>query len=270
MEPSKKVIVLTGGSRGIGLQTVRLLASQGHQVFATSRSATLEKEAGFQMVRLDVTDQSSVDSCVQLVISEAGRIDILINNAGFDLYGSLEDSAWDEITSQMDVNFYGTLRMIKAVVPHMRTQGGGRIINIGSLGGLLGLPLNSIYAASKFALEGVSDSLRLELLPHNIFVSILEPGSVSTDSLHQSIVETSQISQPYLARHKAMVSKMRSDGAKSPLRPTDVAATIASIIATPTPRLRYPVGSQAKWVPRMRSVMPQGVFEKMMLRLFPQ
>ena len=127
-----------------------------------------------------------MQGCVRQVLAASGRIDVLVNNAGFDLYGALEDASWSEFSEQLDTNFLGAVRMVRAVMPHMRSQRSGRIVNLSSLGGRIGLPMNSAYAASKFALEGFSESLRLELLPANVFVSLIEPPAVATGTLDRS------------------------------------------------------------------------------------
>lgn len=221
------------------------------------------------MVLLDIQNNDSVQRCVEEVVGRAGRIDVLVNNAGFDLYGAFEETSLEEFEEQIDTNFMGAVRMVKAVLPRMRAQGGGRIINISSLGGRLGLPMNSAYAASKFALEGFSESLRLELLPHKVYISVVVPGAVATDTLDSSIREVRTPVTAYVARREAMVRKMRDDGAKSSVKPTDVAEAVERIIAINEPPFTCTVGGQAKWIPRMKAALPQRAFEQVMCRLFP-
>jgi NAD(P)-dependent dehydrogenase (short-subunit alcohol dehydrogenase family) len=221
------------------------------------------------MVPLDIQSHDSVQRCVEAVIGRAGRIDVLVNNAGFDLYGALEETSWEEFEEQIDTNFMGAVRMVKAVLPRMREQGGGRIVNIGSLGGRLGLPMNSAYAASKFALEGFSESLRLEMLPHKVYVSVIVPGAVATDTLATSIREVSASVSAYVARREAMVHQMRDEGVKSRVKPADVADAVERLVASEVPPLTCTVGGQAKWIPRMKAALPQRTFERLMCRLFP-
>jgi NAD(P)-dependent dehydrogenase (short-subunit alcohol dehydrogenase family) len=195
---------------------------------------------------------------------------VLVNNAGYDLYGALEETSIDEFAEQLDTNFTGTVRMVKAVLPGMRARrDGARIVSIGSLGGRIGLPMNAAYAASKFALEGFSESLRLELLPHRVYVSVVVPGAVATDTLDTSIREVATPVDAYATRRRALVARMRRDGRRSPVRPIDVARTVERLVAAPVPPLSATVGAQAAWVPRMKAALPQRAFERVMCRLFP-
>lgn len=148
-------------------------------------------------------------------------------------------------------------------------QGGGRITNIGSLGGRTGLPTNRAYSASKFALEGFGESLRLELLPHKVYVSIVVPDAVATDTLDTSIRQVRTTLSAYAARGKAMVHKMRDEGAKSSVNPRDITMAVERLIATDKPPLTHKVGSQATWIPRLKTALPQRTFERIMCRLFP-
>lgn len=180
---SKKVVLVTGASKGIGLATAELLASQGYEVYGTSRekSGYVTKHPNFHLEVLDVTKDSSVQALVKKIIEQAGRIDILINNAGFGLGGPLECVNIEEIEEQFDVNFLGVVRMCQQVLPHMRRQNSGHIVNISSYQGIWGLPYGSSYSASKAALEVMSEALSIEVLPWNIKVSIVEPGHTATD-----------------------------------------------------------------------------------------
>ncbi len=269
MIQSRKTVLVTGASRGIGLEIARRLVGAGHQVFGTSRKTSGSPAKGVEMVSLDIQNNASVTGCVEEVVGRAGRIDVLVNNAGFDLYGALEETSLKEFEEQIDTNFMGAVRMVKAVLPGMRAQGGGRIVNIGSLGGRIGLPMNSAYAASKFALEGFSESLRLEMLPHMIYVSVIVPGAVATDTLDTSIREVSTSLDAYADRSKAMVRQMREEGAKSRVKAIDVAKAVERLVAAGEPPLTCTVGAQAKWIPRMKGALPQRTFERLMRKLFP-
>jgi NAD(P)-dependent dehydrogenase (short-subunit alcohol dehydrogenase family) len=267
---AQRTMLVTGGSRGIGRAIALHHAQRGWRVFATGRGAPAAQaaDAGIEALALELGDAASVKHCAAEVLQRAGRIDVLVNNAGFDLYGALEDTTIEQFDEQMSVNFHGAVRLIKQVLPAMRAQRGGRIVNIGSIGGLVALPLNSAYAASKFALEGFSESLRLELLPLGIFVSLVEPGSVATDTLDTSIREAGGVAGPYAARRTALVQRMRRDGARSALKPQQVAQAVQRAAEDRHPHLRYAVGAQATWVPRLKAWLPQRVFEAMMRRLF--
>jgi NAD(P)-dependent dehydrogenase (short-subunit alcohol dehydrogenase family) len=267
---ASKVILISGGTRGIGAETARLLSSSGHRVFVTSRRAGAAAPApGVRVLALDVTDQASVATCIGAVIESEGRIDGLVNNAGYDLYGAFEETTEAEFTAQLDTNLMGAVRLTRAVLPHMRAQGAGRIVQVSSLGGRVALPMNSAYAASKFGLEGFSAALRLEVKPFGIHVTLVEPPAVATDTLDTSIIEVKNALEPYVARRTAMVQKMRLDGMKSSISMADVAKAILQALSQRNPPLRITVGSQARMVPLMQALMPQARFEALMTRLFP-
>lgn len=221
------VVLITGASRGIGAAIASRLAQSSFTVHGTSRGGG-SGPAG-PLLTLDVCNEESVQDCVRQVLASSGRIDVLVNNAGFDLYGALEETSWSEFSEQLDTNFLGAVRMVRAVMPHMRAQRSGRIVNLSSLGGRIGLPINSAYAASKFALEGFSESLRLELLPANVFVSLIEPPAVATDTLDQSIRVARGAGGS--ARTAAMVDQMRKAGRTSPVTPDEVARTVLTVRA---------------------------------------
>jgi NAD(P)-dependent dehydrogenase (short-subunit alcohol dehydrogenase family) len=214
------------------------------------------------MLPLDVTDEGSVRSAIAQVIAEAGRLDVLVNNAGYDLYGAAEDTPLEDLQAQVDANFLGAVRLTTAALPQMRRQSGGRIINMSSVGGLLALPYNSAYAASKFALEGYSESLRYELLPTGIFVSLIEPGQVRTDTLETSIRSVS-------GRHAEEVAeRARSLGRGASLLPEQVARAVVRVVEARRPRLRYPVGGQARGVVWLKRLLPEPLLETFIMRQF--
>jgi len=192
-----KVIIVTGSSSGIGLESSLLLARNGYITYATMRS--LEKDTSIKtavqkeslpirVVQLDVTDDNSVKNAVDHIISEAGRIDVLVNNAGYSLGGALEDLSMEEIKSQYETNLFGLIRVIQAVLPTMRKQRSGRILNISSGTGIFGFPGISAYVSTKFAVEGLSESIAYELEPFGIKVILIEPGFVKTNFEHAMVV----------------------------------------------------------------------------------
>jgi short-subunit dehydrogenase len=260
------VVLIAGASKGIGLEIAKYLQIKGHQIFGTSRNPELTAVGAVSMLPLDITRNESVQECVNYVIDAAGRVDVLINNAGYDLYGAAEDTTLEELIAQMDTNFLGAVRLTQSVLPHLRRQGGGKIINMSSLGGLVSLPFNSAYSASKFALEGYSESLRYELLPFNIFVSLIEPGQVRTDTLGTSIRSTQRSSIHYPTTDAA--AQARAAGQVALLTPAHIARQVSRIIATPQPRLRYRVGNQAHLVFWLKTLLPSRVFEPFILRQF--
>lgn len=174
-----KVVLVTGASSGIGRATAAHLHDRGHRVFGTSRHPE-RHEAPFRMLALDVTDEASATAAVQAVLAEAGRIDALVNNAGLVLAGSVEDTAPAEALAVMNTNVLGTQRMVRAVLPAMRGQGAGVIVNVGSLAGRVGMPFQGLYSASKYALEGLTEALRLEAAPFGVTVALVAPGDTAT------------------------------------------------------------------------------------------
>lgn len=151
-----KIVLITGASSGIGFQTAKQLSAKGYKVFGTSRNPKPNQDLPFKMLALDVNDDASAKAC----LDQIGQVDILINNAGYDLYGSAEETTIEELRAQMETNFFGAVRMTKLLLPSMRERRAGKIINVSSVGGLFALPYNGAYAASKFALEGFTESLR--------------------------------------------------------------------------------------------------------------
>lgn len=263
-----KTIVITGASKGIGLVIARRLMAAGHRVVGTSRNPLQVSHVDVPLLALDLNDPASVKAFVPQVLETVGRIDVLINNAGFDLYGAAEETSPEELAWQMETNFTSLTRLVQAVLPVMRQQGGGQIINMGSLGGLIALPYNSAYAASKFALEGYTEALRLELLAHQIYVSLVEPGAVRTETLDASIQSVAQVHPVFGQERMLMIQRMREMGRKSQVTPEHVAATVLEIVAAKRPKLRYPVGGTAFWAPLLKALLPQGFFERFMIQQF--
>jgi NAD(P)-dependent dehydrogenase (short-subunit alcohol dehydrogenase family) len=255
------VVLISGASRGIGRLTAMLLHERGYRVFGTARRPE-GTASPFRMLALDVTDDASVRAAVAAVIAEAGRLDVLVNNAGYDLYGAAEDTTIDELQAQVDANFLGAVRLTTAALPQMRRQGCGRIVTMSSVGGLLALPYNSAYAASKFALEGYSESLRYELLPSGIFVSLIEPGQVRTDTLETSIRSAGG------AHAETVAERARALGRSASLLPEEVARAVVRVVEARRPRLRYPVGGQARQVVWLKKLLPAPLLEAFIMRQF--
>jgi short-subunit dehydrogenase len=259
-----QTVLITGASKGIGLTIAERLHAQGHMVYGTSRAATNREGSSqaFKMLPLDVTNDESVKACISRVLTETGKIDVLVNNAGYDLYGAAEETSLEETLAQLETNFVGAVRMTKAVLPGMRERKHGKIVQLSSIGGMLALPNNSAYAASKFALEGYSEALRYEMRPFNVFVSLVQPGNVKTETLDTSVQEIAQSHPAYAAKRARTVQKMRETGRTAGIPKEAVARVIQRIIETPTPHLRYPVGSQAIWVPKLKFFLPEAWFER--------
>jgi NAD(P)-dependent dehydrogenase (short-subunit alcohol dehydrogenase family) len=258
---NQRVVLITGASSGVGQSTARLLSQRDYKVFGTSRNpAGAEPIPNVEMVALDVRTDDSVTACVKAVMSRAGRIDVLINNAGHELAGASEELSLDEAKAQFETNFFGVVRMVKAVLPLMRQQKDGQIINVSSLSGLTPVPFLGIYSASKFALEGYTEALRHEVKPFNIHVSLTEPAFLKTPMINNRQVAADQIKEYDPWRQRAL-NAVGAFEEKAP-GPELVAEAVLQIIANPRPRLRYVIGQQAKSVTRLRRFLPEGAFEQ--------
>jgi len=244
----KKVVLVTGVTSGIGAATASLLSEQGFRVFGTMRklggSSTGLKST--ELVQLDVRDEESVRSCLRTVLDQAGRIDALVNNAGHSLIGSSEETSIEESKELFETNFFGVLRMVQAVLPFMREQRSGRIVNLSSVVGFLPAPYMGIYGASKLALEGYSESLDHEVRQFGIRVSVIEPGFTRTN-LDQNGQLASQHLEAYATERDRAREAVRASIAQGE-NPAKVAAVVSEALRSRSPRRRYPVGREAKFL----------------------
>ena len=250
---AQKVIVITGISSGIGEATARHLAHAGHLVYGGARSEGTSSIANLKRRVVDVTNDTSVTSFIEGVLSEAGRIDILINNAGVSLVGPTENTSPEEASWVFNANVLGPLRLIRAVLPSMRAQKSGLIINVSSVLGFLPAPFMGIYAASKHALEGMSESLDHEIREFGVRVVLLEPTFTNT-KLDVNAVQTAEPIGVYASQFQATVKAVQSQ-IKSAPSPEFVAQKIANVIAGRY-KLRQPVGGEATLLSRLRRFMP--------------
>lgn len=264
----EKIALVTGVSSGIGRATATLLSGRGFRVFGTMRrpSETNERLGDVELVRLDVRDEESVRSCLRTVLDQAGRIDALVNNAGYTLIGSLEETSIEEAKEVFETNFFGVLRMSKAVLPVMREQGYGRIANIGSVVGFLPAPYQGIYAASKHALEGYSESLDHEVRQFGIRVSVIEPGFTRTKISQNSQIANRPL-EAYASERSRVLDAIRESTANGE-NPGDVAAVILEALTTRSPRPRYPVGREAQLLNRLRKLIPSKLFDNRLRKQF--
>lgn len=263
----QKVVLITGVSSGLGRATAQLFARQGYRVFGTKRDPSKgESPAGVDMLALDVRDQESVEACVTAVITRAGRVDILINNAGYALEGAIEDTTAEQAKAQFDTNLFGVASMIQAVLPHMRQQGRGQIINISSLVGWVPLPFMGFYSASKFALEGYTEALQYEVQPFGIHVSMIEPGFMRTHLGDHAQVAAGSVHEYEPWRRNALEA-MHTQIANA-TAPERIAKRILHIARQRAPRLRYRAGQQAAMVHLLRRFLPQTLFERVWRRQF--
>ena len=269
-------ILITGASSGIGKVTCLHLAERGYRVIGTSRSlerlAALFDEAeerGLKVygVELDMNSDESVDSVMPALIAQFGSIDALVNNAGFGMWGPVESLSIDELKTQFEANFFGAVRMIDAVLPGMIERGGGKIVNISSVLGRLGTPFNGAYVASKFALEGISESLRTEIAPLGVHVSVVEPGLFDTDFDKNQIRaaradDPSMAYAPYMRRYSERHSQF-DHLAADPIR---VARVVEKIVRSRSPGFRYPVGVDARAGMVGARLLPERLFHAILSR----
>ena len=260
---NQKVVLITGASSGIGRAAAELLAAHGFTVFGTSRTPTQDRRS-YTWLPLDVRSDDSVQAAVQSLLAQAGRIDLLVNNAGYVQFGAIEESSIADAQAQLDTNLFGVIRMLKAVLPVMRKQGSGRIINISSIVGHVAAPYGGLYATSKFALEGLSEALSEEVRPFGVSVSLVEPSYVNTPLVSQP--PTKPIAAYAPGRQAAQQSLITN--AKKGMEPGAVARVILRAATTNRPRLRYPVGQGGKTVLLLKRLLPESAFEALKRRLF--
>ena len=264
-----KTVLVTGASSGIGEETVKGLLAAGYTVYAGARRVDRMRplaEAGAHLIELDVTDDVSLSAAVGTVLRESGRVDVLINNAGYGSYGALEDVPLDEGRRQFDVNIFGLARLTQLVLPTMRAQRSGRIVNISSIGGKFGEPFGCWYHATKFAVEGLSDSLRMELHPFGIDVIVVEPGGIRTEwnEIARAGLMKFSGSTAYSTgarAHAKLLASADQGSLSSP--PSVVANTIIGAVRARKPKTRYATGGSAKMALFMRRVLSDRNFDAM-------
>ncbi len=272
-----KVVLITGASSGIGREAAILLGKQGHTVYAgarrVERMADLADLAGggVTAVEMDVSEADDNERVVNRIIESEGRIDVLINNAGFGLYGPVEDISIDDARYQFEVNLFGLAHLTQLVLPHMRAQGSGRIVNVSSMVGKVYTPLAAWYDATKHALEGWSDCLRYETAPFGIQVVLIEPGAIKTEFDDVRSVQLQQL--PADSAYRAQIDVFRNlvDNPRDLNRRTEAAA-VAKVYAKAAtarrPRRRYVTGAHARPAMFVRKWLGDGVYEFMLRRVF--
>ncbi len=271
VEKMKKVILITGASSGMGKESAKALIQQGHIVYTAARRIENMQDLkllGGHPIQMDITKESDIELVVNTIIAEQGKIDVLWNNAGFGLYGSVEDVPLDEARKQMEVNVFGIAAMTQKVVPHMRKVRSGTIINTSSMGGKMYFPMGAWYHASKHAVEGLSDCLRLELKPFNIKVVVLEPGFIATEFGSVLLDQFDQL--PKDSAYKNMMDKIRkgtADAAKGngSSSPKVIADAILKIVNSRNPKTRYKVGKFSVMMPRMRIYLGDKLFDSIVM-----
>ncbi len=267
-----QIALVTGASSGIGEATALELAAAGYTVYAAARRVERMKHlkaSGIRPMAMDVTDDASLSAGVDQIIAETGRIDVLVNNAGYGSYGALEDVPMEEARHQFDVNVFGAARLIQLVLPHMRAQRSGKIVNITSMGGKVHTPLGAWYHATKFALEALSDCLRMELKPFGIDVIIIEPGGIRSEwsGIAADKVRAVSSDGPYAAQGNAVAQSLTSESTQKRSSPPElIGRTIRKAVQARKPRTRYAVGYGAKPMILMHDVLPDRAFDAMMRR----
>ena len=266
---SKRTVLVTGCSSGIGLATCHVLSNNDFITFGTVRNLSkpnkiqdlIDRESlPLKILHLDVNDNQSIKLAVKRILSDTGRLDVLINNAGYGMFGPIEEITIEEVKKQFETNFFGTIRVIKAIVPIMRKQGNGIIVNISSMVGRFGVPLNSAYVSSKFAVEGLSESIAFELEEFGIRVIVIEPGVVKSDFFQNVRVKGTDPDSPYRRLMKMRVSFLDKAMKNSETSSYDVASTILDALNSKDPKFRYVVGNDATNSIRMRNSLADRKF----------
>ena len=268
-----KTAFVTGASAGIGEATARALLAAGYRVFAGARR--LDRMAGLAaagatLLKLDLTDDASIVAAVNTIKNAAGRIDVLVNNAGYGSYGALEDVPLDEARRQFDVNVFGLARLCQLVLPIMRAQKSGKIDNVTSIGGKIWEPLGAWYHATKFAVEGLSDCLRVEAAPFGVDVIVIEPGAIRTEwagIARDGLLQMSGGSAyaELAKRHARMLATADTSSLASP--PEVVARTIVRAVTARRPKTRYATGGGARTILFLRKILPDRMFDRLIWRV---
>ncbi len=265
-----KVALVTGASSGIGEATALKLKALGYTVYAAARRVERMHalaNAGIHVLAMDVTDDVSMRTAVDEILARSGRIDVLVNNAGYGSYGAVEDVSLAEARAQFDVNVFGAVRLTQLVLPHMRSQRCGTIVNITSMGGKIYTPLGAWYHGTKFALEAISDCLRLEVKPFGIDVVVIEPGGIKTEWAGIAASKLKEVSGkgPYASQASAMAESMIGEASRKRQSPPElIAETIAKAVTARRPRTRYAVGFGAKPMIFIRRLLSDRAFDGFM------
>ncbi|CAO3436734.1 oxidoreductase [Azospirillum doebereinerae] len=257
---SQGVALVTGASSGIGYATAKALRTAGFRVFGTSRRTSAERSDGVTMLTCDVTDDASVAGLVDDVLAEAGRIDLLVNNAGVGLLGGAEESSTAQAQALFDVNIFGVLRVTNAVLPTMRRQESGRIVNLSSVLGFIPAPYSALYSSTKHAVEGYSESLDHELRPFGIRVVLVEPAYTRT-SFEENLAEPDRLLDVYDSARAGMDAVLRK-AMENGDAPEVVARTVLKAATDPVPKRRYAAGKMARHVSLLRRFVPASAFDK--------
>ncbi len=263
---SKKVVLITGGSSGIGKSVAIYLTQKGYIVYGTSRNPSrITEKLPFKLIALDVTDTATITEAVQTIIKKEGRLDILINNAGVGITGPIEETPDVEIKKAFQTNVFGPIDVIKSVLPQMRKQNSGLIINVTSIAGYMGLPYRGIYSATKGTLELITEAFRMEIKDFNIKMTNVAPGDFATNiasgRFHSPVLENSPYKKPYGDTLQLMDEHVDHGN-----DPQEMADAIYKIITSPNPKIHYKVGAfMQKFSIVLKRILPDKIYEKMLL-----
>ncbi|WP_310555623.1 SDR family oxidoreductase [Flavobacterium sp.] len=260
-----KVVLITGASSGIGKSIGEFLHHKGYIVYGTSRNPEKINNSIFPLLALDVRDISSIQNTITQIIQKSGRIDVMINNAGVGITGPLEEIPTAEIKNNFETNFFGPIEVMKAVLPQMRAQKSGLIINITSIAGYMGLPYRSIYSASKGALEIITEALRMEVKSFGIHITNIAPGDFATNiaagRYHAPVIVGSDYEKPY-----STVLEMMNNHVDSGSNPNEMAEAVYNIIQDPNPKIHYKVGAfMQKFSIVLKRILPDKMYEKILM-----
>ncbi len=261
----QKVVLITGASSGIGKSIGEYLTEKGFKVYGTSRNPENYLDSKFELLALDVRNTNTIKDAVQYIIEKSNRLDVVINNAGVGITGPLEEIPMTEIKNNFETNFFGPIEVMKAVLPQMRIQKSGLIINITSIAGYMGLPFRSIYSASKGALELISESLNMEVKPFGINICNVAPGDFATNiasgRFHSPIISGSDYENKYAQNLATMDKHVDSGG-----NPLEMAEAIYKIFQSPNPKIHYKVGAfMQKFSIVLKRILPDKVYEKILM-----
>lgn len=270
-----KTVLITGASAGIGKETAIYLAQNGYNVYGAARRTDKMQDLiayGIKPIEMDVTKDESVKTCVEQIFKETGSIDILINNAGFGQYGAIEDVSIKDAQYQLDVNVLGAMRVSQLVLPKMRENKYGKIINISSIGGKVSMPMGGWYHASKFAIEALSDAMRAEVKPFGIDVIVIEPGGIKSEwaGIAMDNLEKNSVNSAYLDTIRKMTKVMKELNARDDAnsQPIVIAKLVKTAIESNNPKTRYSAGTMAKQILFMRKILSDKLMDKLISRQF--
>jgi len=276
MKKENKIVLITGASSGIGKACAHYLSRKGHTVYGTSRNAPAEgiaqsngRNGPFIMLKMDVWDTDSVKDAIRSIYEKEGRLDVVVNNAGISIQGAVEDMSVDEFKQEFETNLFGPIRICQAALPIMREQRSGYIVNVSSLAGQIGIPFDSGYSASKFALEGLTETLRMEVKPFGINVVLIEPGDTCTGMSSHSLKAANALKNPTYQERFERADFATQKNEKNGSSPETIAVLLGNIISNPSPRLRYVGGSAFdKVILILKKFIPSRLFEYLVMKTY--